>query len=213
MAREPIGTDRSSVAPRDAAGTRAATARVASSRDEVDRADLAAVVEGDRLALARLYDRHRDAMFGFVLRTSGWDRGLAEEVLQDTLLAVWQHAGSFGGQAQVRTWMYSIARRKALSKLRKRQPEPIDPDAARRGADEARSADDEALARLDAHVLSGLIDQLPEPMRTVLVLAFVDDLPYQEIGEIMDVPVGTIKSRVSRARVTLTELATRAGWR
>ena len=215
MARERTGADEPWAAPRAGASSAVAatTTGAAGSRDALDRADLVAVMSGDRLALGRLYDRHRDPMFGFILRTTGWDRGLAEEVLQDTLLAVWQHADSFGGHSQVRTWMYSIARRKALSTLRKRRPDPVDPEAARPLLDDGPSPDDEALSRLDTHVLSRLIDQLPEPMQSVLVLAFVDDLPYHQISEIMDVPTGTIKSRVSRARVALTELAVKAGLR
>ena len=183
----------------------------ATSRDQLDRSDLAAIASGDRQALARLYERHREPMFNFVLRTTSWDRGLAEEVLQDTLFAVWQHAGTFGGQSQVRTWMYSIARRKALSKLRKRVPEPVDTDLGAQIVDAGPGPDDEALARLDAGVLSSLIDRLPETMQSVLVLAFVDDLPYGEIGQILEIPTGTIKSRVSRARDALVGLARGAG--
>ncbi len=181
------------------------------SRDQLDRADLAAVATGDRQALARLYERHQHPMFNFVLRTTSWDRGMAEEVLQDTLLAVWQHAATFSGQSQVRTWMYSIARRKALSKLRKRVPEPVDTDLAAPIVDAGPGPDDEALARLDAGVLSSLIDRLPETMQSVLVLAFVDDLPYGEISEILEIPTGTIKSRVSRARDALVAAARQAG--
>ena len=150
-------------------------------------------------------------MFGFILRTTSWDRGLAEEVLQDTLLTVWQQAAGFAGQSQVRTWMYSIARRKALSKLRKRRPDPIDPLDVVPLAGNGAAVDDEALARLDAATLNGLIRQLPETMQSVLQLAFVDDLAYHEISEIMEIPTGTIKSRVSRARAALTELASGAG--
>lgn len=188
-----------------------APAGAAASREALDRADLAAIAEGDRDALTRLYQRHQDAMFNFVLRTTSWDRGLAEEVLQDTLLTVWQKAHTFGGQSQVRTWMYSIARRKALSKLRKRRPDPVDPDDALPLIDDGPSPDDEALARLDAQTVGDLIHQLPQTMQSVLQLAFVDDLPYHEISEIMEIPTGTIKSRVSRARAALTELATQAG--
>ena len=210
MVRERLEAHQTWAAP-ESVSVRRPHRPVPTTRDGLDRADLEAIIAGDRQALARVYERHRDAMFGFILRTTSWDRGLAEEVLQDTLLAVWQHAGSFGGQSQVRTWMYSIARRKALSKLRKRGPEPIDPEAAVPVIDEGPHPDDVVLARLDAQVVSGLIDQLPETMRTVLQLAFVEDLPYHEISEIMDIPTGTIKSRVSRARAALTTLATQAG--
>lgn len=181
------------------------------SRDAADRADLAAVCEGDRDALARLYERHQDALFGFLLRVTSSDRMLAEEALQDTLLAVWFSASSFAGQSQVRTWIWSIARRNALSKLRKKRPDPVDPEAAIPVVDHGPSPDDLALARVDAGVLNLLIDQLPEPLRVTLVLALVEDLPYPEVSAVLDVPIGTVKSRVSRARAALVQLAREAG--
>lgn len=180
------------------------------SRDAADRADLAAVCRGDRDALARLYARHQDALFGFVLRLTASDRMLAEEALQDTLMAVWMNASSFAGESQVRTWIWSIARHNTLSKLRKKRPDPVDPEAAIPVVDRGPSTDDQALARVDASVLSGLIDQLPEQLRVTLVLAFVEDLPYPEISAVLDVPVGTVKSRVSRARAALVTLAREA---
>ena len=184
---------------------------VTTSREAADRADLAAICQGDREALARLYERHREGLFGFILRVTSWDRGLAEEVLQDTLLAVWFNASGFAGQSQVRTWIYSIARRNALSKLRKKRPDPVDPEAAIPVVDTGTGPDDHALARLEADVLNRLIDQLPEQLRVILVLAFVEDLPYPEISEVLDVPIGTVKSRVSRARAALVQLARASG--
>ncbi len=182
----------------------------AASRDAADRADLAAVCRGDRDALARLYERHQAALFGFVLRVTSGDRMLAEEALQDTLLAVWFNASSFAGQSQVRTWIWSIARRNTFSKLRKKRPDPVDPEAASPMIDNGPSPVDHALARVDAAVLNGLIDQLPEQFRVILVLAFVEDLPYPEISAVLDVPIGTVKSRVSRGRAALVHLAREA---
>lgn len=179
----------------------------ATSRDAADRADLAAVVHGDRDALTRLYERHQNALFGFLLRVTSSDRMLAEEALQDTWLAVWFNASSFAGQSQVRTWIWSIARRNALSKLRKKRPDPVGPEAAIPVLDNGPTPDDLALARVDAGVLNRLIDQLPEPLRVTLVLALVEDLPYPEVSAVLDVPIGTVKSRVSRARAALVLLA------
>ena len=181
------------------------------SGDAADRADLAAVARGDRDALAQLYERHQESLFGFLLRLTASDRMLAEEALQDTLLAVWSSASSFAGQSQVRTWIWAIARHNVLSKLRKKRPDPVDPEAAIPVIDRAPGPDDHALARVDAGVLNLLIDQLPEQLRVTLVLAFVEDLPYGEISTVLDVPVGTIKSRVSRARAALVHLARDAG--
>ncbi|WP_162941878.1 RNA polymerase sigma factor [Desertimonas flava] len=102
--------------------------------DQVDRSDIAAIAGGDQQALERLYERHRGPLVAFVGHITG-DRGLAEEVLQDTLLAIWHHAGRFEPRARVRTWMYTIARRNALSRLRRRRPAvtdvgDLDPDDA-----------------------------------------------------------------------------------
>jgi len=180
---------------------------VATSRDAADRADLAAVCHGDRDALARLYERHQEALFSFVLRVTSGDRMLAEEAVQDTLLAVWFNASAFAGGSQVRTWIWAIARRNALSKLRKKRPDPVDPQFAIPVIDSGPSPDDHALARVDTGVLNGLIDQLPEQLRATLVLAFVEDLPYPEISAVLEIPVGTVKSRVSRARAVLVHLA------
>ena len=124
---------------------------------------------------------------------------------------MWFNASGFAGHSQVRTWVYSIARRNALSKLRKKRPDPVDPETAIPVVDTSTGPDDHALARLEADVLNRLIDQLPEQLRVILVLAFVEDLPYPEISEVLDVPIGTVKSRVSRARAALVQLARAAG--
>jgi RNA polymerase sigma factor (sigma-70 family) len=195
----------------DHAGSADSTTRglaaLPASRDAADRADLTAICHGDRDALARLYERHREALFGFVFRLTSSDRMLAEEALQDTLMAVWLNASSFAGESQVRTWIWSIARRNTLSKLRKKRPDPVDPEAAIPVIDSGPSPDDHALARVDAAVLNGLIDQLPEPLRVILVLAFGEDLSYPAISTVLGVPIGTVKSRVSRARAALVGLA------
>src|SRR5699024_6421996 len=71
----------------------------------------------DGAALATLYERHGQGLFGYLLRLAG-DRGTAEEILQDTLLAAWRSAGEFAGRSAVRTWLFGIGRRQAHNRLR-----------------------------------------------------------------------------------------------
>jgi RNA polymerase sigma factor (sigma-70 family) len=93
----------------------------AAAGGEADEVLLRRVGRGDADALAALYRRHADGLFWFLLRMAG-DRGVAEEILQDTLLAVWRGAGGFAGRSAVRTWLYGIARRQAHNRLRVGRP-------------------------------------------------------------------------------------------
>jgi DNA-directed RNA polymerase specialized sigma24 family protein len=90
-----------------------------------DEALLRAVAAGDAGALTRLYERHAGALFGYLYRLAG-DRMTAEEILQDTLLAVWRSAAAFEARSKATTWLFGVARRQAHNRLRGRPcPEPI----------------------------------------------------------------------------------------
>ncbi len=171
----------------------------------VDAELLARVAAGDRDALAGLYDRHRAALSVFLVRMVG-DRSSAEEALQDTLLAVWRGAGGFEGRSSVRTWLYGIARRQAYTRLRRRSPQllALDPDAVL--VDSSPTPEHVVVARADLAQLMRLIAVLAPVHREALLLFFVDDLSYAEMAQVLQVPVGTVKSRLSNARRALTGL-------
>lgn len=178
--------------------------------DKVDRSDIAAIAGGDQRALERLYERHRGPLVAFVGHITG-DRGLAEEVLQDTLLAIWHHAGRFEPRARVRTWMYTIARRNALSRLRRRRPAVTDVGDLDPVATGAPGPDEVALAAIGSAELWQLIEKLPDTHQVVMLLGYVEDLSYPEIATVLDISVGTVKSRVSRSRAMLADLARSEG--
>jgi RNA polymerase sigma-70 factor (ECF subfamily) len=171
----------------------------------VDAELLSRVAGGDRDALAGLYDRHRSALSVFLVRMTG-DRSAAEEALQDTLLAVWRGAGGFQGRSSVRTWLYGIARRQAYTRLRRRSPQlvALDPDAVL--VDPAPTPEHVVVARADLAQLMQLIAVLAPAHREALLLFFVDDLSYAEMAQVLEVPVGTVKSRLSNARRALAGL-------
>ncbi|MBB2911785.1 RNA polymerase sigma-70 factor (ECF subfamily) [Streptosporangium becharense] len=160
---------------------------------------IARIAWGDPQALTELYERYARPLFAFLYRLAG-DRGTAEEILQDTLLAVWRSAHTYQGRSTVGTWLFGVARRQAHNRLRATPPplaaDPFDrPDPAP-GPEELATGDDrvqKALARL------------PLAQREVVVLAFLDDLGHREIAEVLGIPVGTVKSRLHHARATLRE--------
>jgi len=157
---------------------------------------------GDRDALAELYACYQRTLFNYLLQLTP-DRGLAEEILQDTLVAVWKSAQSFEGRSSVRTWLIGIARRQAHNTLRQRRL-PLADETEMEGL-VATDPEPEAwtLASFARAELAAAFRQLAPLHREVLVLTFVQELSYQETATILEVPVGTVKSRLSNARRAL----------
>ncbi|MCP2271562.1 RNA polymerase sigma factor [Actinokineospora diospyrosa] len=160
---------------------------------------MTAVAGGDQDALRGLYDRHSGGIFRLLRRLTA-NAGVAEEILQETWLAVWQSAGSFRGEASARAWLYGVARRQAHNRLRKATPVETDLDEAAELADQAPGVEDRVLAGVEREALATAVAELPEHLREVLVLVLVEDLSYPEVSAALDIPVGTVKSRMSHAR-------------
>lgn len=166
---------------------------------------LAAVSGGDRLALGSLYDRHAPWL---TLRLSRRcrDPGTVDEVVQDTFLAVWRGAGRFAGQGEVAAWVWGIAIRRLIDHLRKRRPAPV-PSAVAHGA-EAASAEEELLAAVDHGDLGGALRTLSPELRAVVQATVLDGLSTREAARLLDIPAGTVKTRMMRARAQLREALT-----
>jgi len=165
-----------------------------------DRELISRVAAGDEAAFRQLYERYGDRVFRYAL-TLLRNLHLAEEVVQETMVAIWRGAGSFKGGSRVSTWIFGIARNQAHALLRRevrgeRVPEePLTlPDPA------------EAVER-EGRVLSALAE-LPPDQREVVVLAFYEGLSYREIASLLGVPEGTVKSRMHLAKRKLREALT-----
>jgi RNA polymerase sigma factor (sigma-70 family) len=174
----------------------------AAAGGEADEVLLRRVGRGDADALAALYRRHADGLFWFLLRMAG-DRGVAEEILQDTLLAVWRGAGGFAGRSAVRTWLYGIARRQAHNRLRVGRPVEAELDEVAELATTEPGPEELALAGLERDRVLAAVGRLSLVHREVVVLMFVVELSQAEIAAVVGVPVGTVKSRLHHARAAL----------
>lgn len=170
-----------------------------------DRQVLGQIAAGDRQALAELYGRYQRPLFGYLLQLTP-DYGLAEELLQDTLVAVWKSAHSFEGRSSVQTWLFGIARRQAHNTLRQRKLPLVDESELEGLASADPEPEDFTLACVAHNELLAVFKQLVPIHREVLLLIFVQELSYQETARILDVPVGTVKSRLSNARQALRTL-------
>lgn len=157
------------------------------------------VAAGDKAAHRALYERHGRAVLVY-LACRVDDEAVAEELLQDVMLAVWQTAHRFGGRSAVRTWLFAIAHNTACNALRRRRP-LLFGDAGMRRAIDARAATPGPGVGADQRLdLQRAMADLPDEQRTVMELFFFHGFDLEEIGAVTGAPVGTVKSRLSRAK-------------
>lgn len=180
-------------------------------------ADLvAALKQKDPKAFEQLLAKHGAMLYRVAMRFMGW-REEAEEVVQETLLTVYEKIHTFDEQAALSTWLYRIVVNTALMRLRTRARDrevPLEPagpefteagQMARDVADWDLSPEDNLLRQETLTVLRQAVDRLTEPYRAVYVLAEIEGLPHQEIATMLELTVPTVKVRLHRARLALRE--------
>lgn len=173
--------------------------------DDAECEIVARIADGERQALDTLYQRYAQPLFGYLLTLTA-DRGLAEEILQDTFVAAWRAAARFEGRSSVKTWLFGIARRQAHNSLRRRNLALTDDTTLEQAPSDEPEPEQAALRNADRQALSEAIMRLRPVHREVLLLAFVHELSYAEMANLLDVPLGTIRSRLSNARRLLRDI-------
>jgi RNA polymerase sigma-70 factor, ECF subfamily len=200
-----------------------------------DAALVRAVASGSHDALAALYDRHADAVFASASRLTS-DRGMAEDVVQETFLALWDRAETFDPSiGSLPAWLHTIARNRTVDRLRAagRRPsivslsaaaasgtaygamDEVDADALERvlaggalvaGAAPPPSPERELSLRELRNALQSALTEMPEAERIVIVMAYAEDLSQSEIAARLGWPLGTVKTRTRRALRRMREV-------
>jgi len=178
---------------------------------ETDRALVDRVAKGDRAAVRLLFMRHHARVYRFVVRQTGSEM-MADDIANEVFLELWKQAPGFEGRSEVSTWLLGIARFKALSSLRKKKEEWIDDDDAAEIADGADTPEVVTMKEDKAAALRRMINALPEEHRVVIDLAYYHGQSVTEIGEVLDIPVATVKTRMFYARKKLGEALKAAGY-
>jgi RNA polymerase sigma-70 factor (ECF subfamily) len=168
---------------------------------------LHAVSRGDESALAAIYDRYRLILFGLVLRILN-DRQEAEDILQETFVQIWRRAGDFDeSRGRVFTWLVTIARSRALDRLRALSSRArVADEAAQLPRDEVGDASTDALRSEQSTIVRRALAELPEEQRRTLLLAYFEGLTQTEIAERLGDPLGTVKTRMRLGLIKLKEL-------
>jgi RNA polymerase sigma-70 factor (ECF subfamily) len=158
------------------------------------------VAGGDETAFRTLYERYSERTLRYAY-TLLRNRHLAEDVVQDTMVAVWKGADRFSGRSKVSTWIFGIARNKALDLLRREKRGARVPELKLVSPDPAPGIE------RDENVRTAL-ETLSTDHREVVFLTFYEGLSYGEIAQLLDIPEGTVKSRMFHAKKRLAEVLT-----
>jgi RNA polymerase sigma-70 factor, ECF subfamily len=181
-----------------------------SSQSEQDDAQLVtASQQGDQDAFAFLVQRHQRRVFNMVLRMLQ-DYEEASEITQEAFLAAWLGLPSFRGEARFATWLYRIAYNCALKQLERRKRErslqaAIEAEQILEEVNKQKQAEDILELRAWQAIVREEMEELPTKYRSVLILRHLQEMTYEEMADILTMPIGTIKTHLFRARNLLKE--------
>ncbi|TFZ02457.1 RNA polymerase sigma factor RpoE [Ramlibacter henchirensis] len=181
-----------------------------------DQMLVARAVAGDQRAYELLvlkYQRRIERLIGRMVR----DSDLVEDIAQETFIRAWRALGQFRGEAQFYTWLYRIAVNTAKKALVDLKRDPLVSESALRGGDdddETSSVENELTspetpetvlaAKEIAATVNSAMEALPEELRQAVTLREIEGLSYEEIAEAMNCPIGTVRSRIFRAREAIS---------
>ncbi len=170
---------------------------------EADFVLMRAIQKGDMVAFSEMVNRYKDRLMNVIGRMLSSTEE-AEDIVQETFVRVYQHRQSFNFQHCFSTWIYTISLNLARNELRKRKKFKFFDISDMQGHEAEFAVEPKLPSRLP-QALDTAVKALPEKYRTAFLLRDVQELPYDEVAKVLDVPLGTVKSRVNRARLILRD--------
>jgi RNA polymerase sigma-70 factor (ECF subfamily) len=171
---------------------------------DTDFALMRAIQKGDMVAFNDMVDRYKDRLMNVIGRMLS-SQEEAEDIVQETFVRVYQHRQSFNFQHCFSTWIYTIGLNLARNELRKRKRFKFFDISEMQGSEAEFAVEPKVPSRLP-ETLDKAVKGLPEKYRMAFLLRDVEEMPYEEVAKVLDVPLGTVKSRVNRARLMLRDV-------
>ncbi|UCG52756.1 MAG: RNA polymerase sigma factor [Candidatus Latescibacterota bacterium] len=171
---------------------------------------VAKALRGNEKAFRQLIAQYQPMAYSVVRGILG-DREDVEDVLQDVFIKVYRGLSGFRGDSKLSTWIYRIARNEAVTAARKRDPSGPPVEELDLQTPARTRPDEQYLQKARQDYLGRCLGQLDENYRVVLELRYMGEMSYAEIGEAMDLPIGTVKTYIYRAKVELRKVMTRRG--
>lgn len=178
---------------------------VANQTAEIELTLIQQAGNGDSNAFGELVRRNYASVVNVVYRMCG-DANLAEDMAQETFLRAWSNLASFRPKTSLRHWLYRIAVNATLDVLRRKTEEPVEDEIIQMFSDQSPGPEATVIEKEQAADLQQKLKALPEASRTVLVLREYGELSYQEIATTLELPIGTVMSRLNYARTRLREM-------
>lgn len=170
------------------------------------------ITKRDATALDAFYLRHETPLYHF-LRVFTGDEAMATELVNEAMFTVWQKADRFEGRSKPKTWLYTIARNRALDKLRARKPERYEELQDDKPDPDAEAPEERIAAAQDAGKIRTCLSRIRAAHREILQLAFFSEMSQAEIAGTVGCPEGTVKSRMFHAKRAMRHcLETIAGY-
>jgi len=168
------------------------------------------IAASDAVALQALFARHNVRIFRFIMRLVA-NEAIAEELTNEVFVDVWKNAGKFEARSEPTTWLFAIARNRAISTLRRRRDEPLD-DAMAEAIPDTEDTPEVVMQKHDKRsIIRNCLTQLSTEHREVVDLVYYHEKSVREVSEITQVPESTVKTRMFYARKALSTLLLDAG--
>ncbi len=167
------------------------------------------IAKGNEQAFEMLYQRHSKKLFGYAYHILK-NKQTAEDVLQETFLTIWQKANRYRGEGRVVAWLFGITHNLALKAYNQKSTESI-PETYPTTQNIENQITTQILAEHNKQLLNQAMQQLTVEHRTILQLVFYEKMSMNEVSQICQIPVGTVKSRLNYAKQVLKGVITREG--
>jgi RNA polymerase sigma-70 factor, ECF subfamily len=178
----------------------------------LDELLLQSIADGDRSAMRVLFQRYNVRLYRFILRLVR-NAALAEDIVSEVFLEVWRSAGRFKAKSQVSTWLFAIARHKAISALRHRSEAQLDDHMAAAVVDPLDSPETHSAQMDRCEIIQKCLKRLSPRHREIIDLVYYHEKSVKEVAEIVGVPRGTVQTRMFYARKRMAKLLAAAGIR
>ena len=166
---------------------------------------------GDADAFEQLVERYREQVYRVALRMCG-NAADADEAAQEAFLAAWRGLPNFRGDSQFSTWLYQLTTHAAIDLLRREKRQVAAEDITEVSAPDPTPGPQQQAERQETReAVRDAIRQLPPEYRQIVVLRFLEELNYEEIGAALQLPAGTVKSRLNRAKAQLKDILSKSG--
>ena len=182
-----------------------------SASSQIDYIVVQKAIGGDQGAFKVLFDKYRQPLYFHILKLVR-DKEIIEDLLQEIFLKAFDNISSFNPDYAFSTWLYRITTNHSIDYLRKKKLKTLsldEPIQTKDGVmsieveDLSSSTDDLVMKKQRSLILKEALDSLPEKYRDIIRMRHIDELSYQEIAELLELPLGTVKAHIFRARELL----------